>query len=195
MLSSISWGLKHKKWRIRIHTYACMAWLVLLVVAVASIIHEKGLNLGNVVTGVFIIILLGLPPLAVLPLLKRREAKMEKSMSVLDPYLVSALEKVKAIEDYFKGRTYVPWSPVITMAHDAALSVLQRMLIDLKGAEGVAMIEQLRREKKLYLSTLAKILREAGVISDEELRVIEILRDLRKRVVHEDYHLSREQAL
>ena len=56
------------------------------------------------------------------------------------------------------------------------------------------MIEQLRREKKLYLSTLSRILKDSDVISEREMMDLEILRDLRNRIVHEDYHPSREQA-
>jgi uncharacterized protein YutE (UPF0331/DUF86 family) len=57
------------------------------------------------------------------------------------------------------------------------------------------MIEQMRREKKLYLEVLARQLAEMGAISGEELKSIEILRHLRNRVVHEDYHPTKEQAL
>ncbi|MEZ0346101.1 MAG: DUF4145 domain-containing protein [Infirmifilum sp.] len=84
--------------------------------------------------------------------------------------------------------------PIISMVHDALLAALQKLLIDVKGAEGVSIIEQLRRDRKLHLSTLARMLRDAGAIDEEDLKNIEILRDLRNRVVHEDYHPSREQA-
>lgn len=195
MVSFIAWGLRHKKWYIRTYSYACLTWLAILVLTIASYIHNAGLDAFSILTSIFVVVLLGVPPLAVLALLARREMRKVSLVSKLDPYLISALDKVRSAEEYFKGKTSVSWSPVISMSHDAILSLLQRKLIDVKGAEGVSIIDKLRREKKLHLSTLAKILREINAIDNEDYRNIEILRDLRNRVVHEDYHPIKEQAL
>ncbi|MEM1661085.1 MAG: hypothetical protein QXR17_08130 [Candidatus Bathyarchaeia archaeon] len=186
------WGIRHKRLAIKIYTILCIIWLIILVIAIISHVSLRP-TLENVGGGVATVIILGLPPIAVIAYLKRREGKRLKEIGV-DPYLLSAREKVIAMERYFRGETSVSWSPIITLAHDALLSALQRMVIDLKGSEGVSMIEQLRREKKLYLSTLSRILKDSDVISEREMMDLEILRDLRNRIVHEDYHPSREQA-
>ena len=186
------WGIRHKHLAIKIYTILCIIWLIILVIAIISHVSLRP-TLENVGGGVATVIILGLPPIAVIAYLKRREGKRLKEVGI-DPYLLSAREKVIAMERYFKGETSVSWSPIITLAHDALLSALQRMVIDLKGSEGVSMIEQLRREKKLYLSTLSRTLKDSDVISEREMMDLEILRDLRNRIVHEDYHPSREQA-
>ena len=62
------------------------------------------------------------------------------------------------------------------------------------GVNGVKVIEEYRARKQLHISALAKILKEKGVLTDEELKDIEIFKDLRNRVVHEDYHPTKEQA-
>jgi len=192
MCSAILWGIRHKHLAIKIYTILCIIWLIILVIATISHVSLRP-TLENVGGGVATAIILGLPPIAVIAYLKRREGKRLKEVGI-DPYLLSAREKVIAMERYFRGETSVSWSPIITLAQDALLSALQRMVIDLKGGEGVSMIEQLRREKKLYLSTLSRILKDSDVISEREMMDLEILRDLRNRIVHEDYHPSREQA-
>ena len=192
MCSAILWGIRHKHLAIKIYTILCIIWLIILVMAAISHISLRP-TLEGIGGGVATVIILGLPPIAVIAYLKRREGKRLKEVGV-DPYLLSAREKVIAMERYFRGETSVSWSPIITLAQDALLSALQRMVIDLKGGEGVSMIEQLRREKKLYLSTLSRILKDSDVISEREMMDLEILRDLRNRIVHEDYHPSREQA-
>ncbi|MEM2293835.1 MAG: hypothetical protein QXX41_11220, partial [Nitrososphaerota archaeon] len=45
------------------------------------------------------------------------------------------------------------------------------------------------------LHTLSKMLKDNNVIDEEDTKNLEILRDLRNRIVHEDYHPSKEQAL
>jgi len=192
MCSAILWGIRHKHLAIKIYTILCIIWLIILVMAAISHISLRP-TLEGIGGGVATVIILGLPPIAVIAYLKRREGKRLKEVGV-DPYLLSAREKVIAMERYFRGETSVSWSPIITLAHDALLSALQRMVIDLKGSDGVSMIEQLRREKKLYLSTLSRILKDSDVISEREMMDLEILRDLRNRIVHEDYHPSKEQA-
>jgi len=194
LTSLILWGLKHSRLFIKIYTIVCLFWLIILITAFTSYILAK-LSIENVLASIFAILILGLPPLLVLAFLKRREEKLRRRMPKVDPYILSAVEKIKAMEKYFKGVTSVSWSPVISMAHDALLALLQKMIIDSKGSEGIALIEQLRREKKINLSTLVKILRQFNVIDEDEEKNIEILRDLRNRVVHEDYHPSKEQAL
>jgi len=192
MCSAILWGIRHKRLAIKIYTILCIIWLIILVMAAISHVSLRP-TLEGIGGGIATAIILGLPPIAVIAYLKRREGKRLKEVGI-DPYLLSAREKVIAMERYFRGETSVSWSPIITLAHDALLSALQRMVIDLKGSDGVSMIEQLRREKKLYLSTLSRILKDSDVISEREMMDLEILRDLRNRIVHEDYHPSKEQA-
>jgi uncharacterized protein YutE (UPF0331/DUF86 family) len=187
----IAWGLRHEKILVRVYTYAILAWLTIL--ALASLAAPTPEPAAKLSAMLFAILLLWGPTLIPLYLLKRRERGKPPSMP--DPYLASALEKLKAIERYLKGEVSVTWSPVVALAHDALLTYMQRMLVELKGPDGVKMIEQMRREKKLYLEVLAKQLAEMGAISSEELKSIEILRHLRNRVVHEDYHPTKEQAL
>jgi len=76
---------------------------------------------------------------------------------------------------------------------DAVMLALQRLVIDSKG--GVALIEDLRREKKLYFDTLANVLSKEGVLSPEDRKELEILKDLRNRIVHEDYRPAKEHAV
>ena len=52
--------------------------------------------------GIATVIILGLSPIAVIAYLKRREEKRLKKVGV-DPYLLSAREKVIAMERYFRG--------------------------------------------------------------------------------------------
>ena len=52
--------------------------------------------------GVATVIILGPPPIAVIAYLKRREEKRLKEVGI-DPYLLSAREKVIAMERYFRG--------------------------------------------------------------------------------------------
>lgn len=198
MLSTILWGLRHRRLIVRVYTVLCLAWLLLLIGVCSSLIVSNP-SLGYIAANVITIVLLGFPPIGVIAYLKGREekgrAKKMIRQRIVDPYLISAKEKITAMERYFEGETSVSWSPIITLAHDSLISVLQRMIIDLKGSEGVPILEQLRREKKLYMHTLARLLKESGVIDEEEMKNLEILRDIRNRVVHEDYHPSREQAL
>jgi DNA-binding Lrp family transcriptional regulator len=187
----ISWGLKHRKILVRVYTYTILAWLafIVLVSLTASTLEPT----SRLSTMLLVVLLFWMPTLIPLYLLKRRERGKPPSMP--DPYLASALEKLKAIERYLKGEVSVTWSPVVTLAHDALLTYMQRMLVELKGPDGVKTVEQMRREKKLFLEALARQLAEMDAICEEELKSIEILRDLRNRVVHEDYHPTRAQAL
>jgi len=95
------------------------------------------------------------------------------------------------VSKYFKGEKGVLWGPVV-LSFDAVMCALQRAVIDVKG---IRVIEQLRREKRLYFDTLVKILKDEGLIGTDELKELEILKDLRNRVVHEDYHPTKQHAL
>ncbi|MEM1738208.1 MAG: hypothetical protein QXF72_02495 [Nitrososphaerota archaeon] len=193
MLLTVLWGLRHRRLAIRIYTLLCSMWLLLLATFYFSFIIAN-VTLESAIGGIILVFMLGFPPLIPIIYLRRREEKKVKEVRI-DPYLSSAKEKALAMERYFKGETSVSWSPIITLAHDALISILQRMLIDLKGSEAISIIEQLRREKKLYLHTLSKMLKDNNVIDEEDMKNLEILRDLRNRIVHEDYHPSKEQAL
>ena len=194
MLSTILWGLRHRRLVIRIYTIACLIWLILLILAFSYYVASN-LTLEGIIGALLGVILLGVPPLAVIMYLRRKTGKMKEKELELDPYLISAKEKIIAMEKYFKGETSVSWSPVVTLAHDALMATLQRMIIDVKGSKGIQVIEQLRREKKITLHTLSKLLKDMGVIDEDEMKNLEILRDIRNRIVHEDYHPSKEQAL
>ncbi|MEM1829773.1 MAG: hypothetical protein QXV79_03955, partial [Thermofilaceae archaeon] len=191
------WGLKHAKLSIRIYTIFCIIWLAfwtLVFLSAATTLDSPAV----VVSAVILFGLITAPFIIPLYILKRREAT--KALKVhqpplVDPYLLAAQEKLRSIERYCKGDVSVAWGPVVTMAHDALISIMHRLVIDAKGPEGIKIIEQWRAERKLHLSTFIKTLKEWGILTDDEVRDLEILRDLRNRVVHEDFHPSREQAL
>ncbi len=100
------------------------------------------------------------------------------------------LEKFREAESYFRGERIL-WGPVIVLLYDALLLALQRIVIDVKGLEPIG---ELRKQRRLYLHTLVKILSDEGIIDPRDMKDLELLRDLRNRVVHEDYHPSREHA-
>ncbi|MEM0308769.1 MAG: hypothetical protein QXO64_07500 [Thermofilaceae archaeon] len=196
-LALLRWGLKHAKLSVRIYTIVCIIWIAFwALVSLAAAVALDGL--AGAVSALIIFGLFTAPLTIPLYILKRREAaKIGEIQQPLpaDPYLIAAQEKLRSIERYCKGDVSVAWGPVVTMAHDALISIMHRLVIDAKGPEGIKIIEQWRTERKLHLSTFIKALREWGVLTDDEVRDLEILRDLRNRIVHEDYHPSREQAL
>ena len=192
MLSFIAWGLKHRRILVRIYTICCLLWLFILCLSLGYYVISKA-SYDALATAIFGILLFGVVPLLPLYFLKRREvSKKEVSPAVLDPYLASVKEKFAEISQYFRGEKGVLWGPVVVLAFDAVMSAMQRMIIDVKG---VKVIEQLRREKRLYFDTLAKILRDEGLVEPDELKELEILKDLRNRIVHEDYHPTKHHAL
>lgn len=197
-LNIIVWGLTHKRIAIKVYTVCYLIWSLLILAAMLAGLVEGSLNIASFIFGFIIMVFIPGTPLIFFYFKEQSETVQPSEFSTalkLDPYLVSAKEKIAAMEKYFKGETAVSWSPIISLAHDAAMSILQRLLIDHKGAEGVSIIEQMRRERQLYLQRLAKMLKDDGVIDEEEFKGLELLRDLRNRVVHEDYHPSKEQAL
>jgi hypothetical protein len=121
---------------------------------------------------------------------KAIEVKMKEK--VLDPYLATVRESILEAESYFKGEKGVSWGPVIVHLFNAVLFTLQRLVIDKKG---VKPIEGLRREKKVYFDSLISILEDEKILDPEDLKELEILRDLRNRVVHESYPPTRDNAI
>ena len=188
----IIWALKRGGIFLRIYTIVCIIWWVILL-AVVCYGLSRNPSVESFFTALFGITLFGAP--LIIPIMYARYKSLRGSKAPpLDPFLISVKEKCEAIKKYLKGEVSVTWSPIVSLAHDATLSFLQKLLIDVKGAEGVRIIENLRREKKLNISSLVKILRQAGVLSDNEVKELEMLRDLRNRVVHEDFYPSKQQA-
>ena len=136
MLVLLRWGLRHERLVVKAYTLACLAWLGLLIIAAPAAAESP----SKLTSYLAVALLLGVPPLAPLYLIKRRESRARRPPP-LDPYLISAREKLAAIDKYFKGQVEVTWSPVVSLAHDVLMSLAQRMLIDLKGAEGVKALE------------------------------------------------------
>lgn len=189
------WGLKHHKFSIKLYTVICIIWLAFWALVVTAAAAISGSEASALAAYVIIYAIFAAPFLIPLYLLRRRESGKTPEQLLNDPYLIAAVEKLHSIERYCRGDVSVAWGPVVTMAHDALMSVMHKMLIDAKGAEGVKILEQWRAERKLNLSTFIRTLKEWGLLVDDEVKELEILRDLRNRVVHEDYHPSREQAL
>lgn len=120
-----------------------------------------------------------------------RESKVscEEAVRLLDPYLSDVKEKLLESEQYLKGKK-ISTGIIVTLCYEAIMTALQRMIIDKKGMKP---IEELRKEKKIYFDTLINILQSAGV-SIENIADLEILRDLRNRVVHESYKPTEQNA-
>ena len=96
--------------------------------------------------------------------------------AILDPYLSSARDKLLEAEACFRGERGVLWNPVVILYHDALMLALQRIIIDKKGLK---VIENLRKARRLHLSTLIRILEREGKLTPEEIKNFEMLRDLR----------------
>ncbi|MEM3873977.1 MAG: hypothetical protein QXU45_02470 [Candidatus Bathyarchaeia archaeon] len=113
----------------------------------------------------------------------------EEVVELLDPYLTDVKEKLLEAEQYLKGKK-ISTGIIVTLCYEAVITTLQRMIIDKKGMKP---IEDLRKEKKIYFDNLVNILRNSGV-NIENITDLEILRDLRNRVVHEGYKPTEQNA-
>jgi len=114
----------------------------------------------------------------------------EAPPKILGPLLESARENLELAEEYIKQDRAVLWGQTIALSFDAVMEALQRKIIDMKG---IKVIEQLRKNKKLYLDILIGILQKDGLsIKTDDL---ELLKDLRNKVVHERHRPSKQNAL
>jgi hypothetical protein len=202
-LGFLRWGFKHPRVLVKAYTLFFIAWTVFWVVVIVALPFyylstDPSAAPSNLFSASLIILLIFiLPPFLPLYYYYRRSSKAlpkvpaVKEEKVLDPYLASVREKFTDAESYFRGER-VQWGPVIVDMFDAVMFALQRLVIDLKGVEP---IESLRKEKKLYLDSLVNILSREEVLKPEDRKELEILRDLRNRVVHEDYRPAREHAV
>lgn len=197
----LKWGLKHSRILVKAYTAFLILWTVFwFLLMITMPIYYLSKNSYDPVSlfsaNLIIFLLFVLPPFLPLYYYYRKSFKVSpkpaviREGKVLDPYLVSVREKFADAESYFRGER-VQWGPVIVDMFDAVMLVLQRLVIDLKG---VAPIEDLRKEKKLYFDALANILSREGVLNPEDRKELEILKDLRNRIVHEDYRPAREHA-
>jgi hypothetical protein len=109
---------------------------------------------------------------------------------ILDPYLISIKEKFTEVEEYFKGKR-VYWGPVVLLLNEAIMITLQRLIIEKRG---IKPIEQLKKEKKLYFDVLVRIISKGGV-EITHLKDLELLKDLRNKIEHEDYKPSKKEVL
>lgn len=112
-----------------------------------------------------------------------------RAKNPLDPYLERVKESLMEAKEYLECRR-VPLKEVVKRCHDAVMTTLQRMVIDKKG---MTVLEQLRKEKKLYFNTLVSILKEEGV-EINNLNELEILRERRNMVEHEWYRPTEHEA-
>ncbi|MEM3712205.1 MAG: hypothetical protein QXR97_01505 [Thermoproteota archaeon] len=199
----LKWGLSHARILVKAYTVFLILWALFWTVVIVAIpiyylptSHYNESPLGLFLAGLVLFSIFVLLPFLPLYYYYRKSSMVHPKPpvtikeKVLDPYLVSVREKFADAESYFRGER-VQWGPVIVDMFDAVMLTLQRLVIDLKG---VAPIEDLRKEKKLYFDTLANILSKEGVLNPEDRKELEILKDLRNRIVHEDYRPAREHA-
>ncbi|MEM3465907.1 MAG: hypothetical protein QW566_05485 [Candidatus Jordarchaeales archaeon] len=198
----LKWGLRNPRRLVKAYTVFFILWTMFWIIVMITIpiyyLSTQSYDSASLFSASLIILLFFiLPPFIPLYYYYRKSFKVSpkppvaREEKVLDPYLVSVREKFADAESYFRGEK-VQWGPVIVDMFDAVMLVLQRLVIDLKG---VAPIESLRKEKKLYFDVLANILDKEGVLKPEDRKELEILKDLRNRIVHEDYRPSKEHAL
>lgn len=199
-LKFLEWGFKHQRILVRIFTLFCIIWMIIWTLAFISFFWIE-LSPILILSSFVAFLILVIPPFLPLyyyyhkqittkPIISEKIMVKEK---ILDPYLASVKEKISETESYFKGEKGVSWGPVIVLLFDALMFMLQRLIIDIKG---IKPIEELRKEKKLYFDNLISILKEKEHILDlDELKELEILRDLRNRVVHEDYRPTKDHAI
>ena len=80
----------------------------------------------------------------------------------------------------------------IIYAFKAVMAALEMKIIKVKGMQ---VLENLRREKKLYMRSLVSTLEKAGVKLTNSIRnELDMLRDIRNKVEHEHYHPSEDEA-
>ncbi|MGB9760851.1 MAG: hypothetical protein ACPLZG_13560 [Thermoproteota archaeon] len=204
-LKVLRWGLRHKKILVKVYTFSfiiwALFWIMLIIVACTSEEMSKYSLPVLLLSGFVMLLIFIVPPFLPLYYYYYKQSKLKPEVSVetkvkekvLDPYLSSVKENVFEVESYFKGEKGISWGPVIVHLFDAVMLTLQRLVIDKKG---VKPIEELRRERKLYFDSLISILKnEEKILDPEDLKELEILRDLRNRVVHENYRPTRDNAI
>ena len=104
------------------------------------------------------------------------------------PLLNRAQERMEIAE------RYAPEHPSIAVesGYNAILFVLQQKVVD---TVGINVLIELRKKGRLYLGVLLEELAKAGIeLSDEIRKELDILRDLRNRIVHEGFQASKEDA-
>ena len=120
----------------------------------------------------------------------RRARKAKAKVKPLDPYLAIIKEKIEEAEHYLQEERIFP-ETIVKLSFEAVMYTLMRRIIDLKGTK---LIEDLRRQKKLYFETLIGILRKEGEPIDSYVQ-LELLRDLRNRVEHEAFKATKQNAM
>jgi len=110
-------------------------------------------------------------------------------LPVLDPYLERIKEKLDEVTYYLAEKQRETWNHAVLFVFDSLMLALQRLIIEKKG---IKLLEQLKRDKKLYLDVLTTVAKEE--IDPDDLVNFEMLRDLRNRVVHEDYRPTRQET-
>lgn len=91
----------------------------------------------------------------------------------LDSYLLWVKERIIEARDYLKGRK--PFLGItISLLFDTLSLTLQRIVIDRKG---ISIIDQMRKEKKIYFDTFVGIFRQESV-KLEKLNIVENCKSL-----------------
>jgi hypothetical protein len=203
-LKVLRWGLRHKKNLVKGYTFSFIIWALFWIMMVVAYTPEgmSKYSLPILLLTDFVILLIFVaPPFLPLYYYYRKQSTLKPEVSVetkakekvLDPYLASVKENILEVESYFKGEKGISWGPVIVHLFDAVMLTLQRLVIDKKG---VKPIEELRRERKLYFDNLISILKdEEKILDPKDLKELEILRDLRNRVVHENYRPTKDNVI
>ena len=118
------------------------------------------------------------------------ETKPKAIVEPLDPYLTTIREKIEEAEHYLQEERIFP-ETIVKLSYEVVMHTLKRRIIDLKG---VKLVEDLRRQKKLYFDTLVGILRKEGEPIESHVH-LELLRDLRNRVEHEAFKATKQNAI
>lgn len=135
-----------------------------------------------------------------IPLLKEKRTVQEELLPIrtkaktiakpLDPYLAVIKEKMEEAEHYLQEERILP-ETIVKLSFESVMYTLMRRIIDLKG---IRLVEDLRRQKKLYFQTLVDILKRKGEPIDSFVE-LELLRDLRNRVEHEAFKATKQNAI
>ena len=103
---------------------------------------------------------------------------MKEENSKLDPFLVRILEKLNKIEKYL-GQEF--WNQVVKESYNVVILCLECLIMDNLGTK---ILEQLQRDRKIYLDPLIHVLESKG-FEIENKKELEKLRYYRNKVEHE----------
>jgi len=103
---------------------------------------------------------------------------LKEEITKLDPFLVRILEKLNNIEKYLDQEF---WNQVVKESYNVVILCLECLIMDNLGTK---ILEQLQRDRKIYLDPLIHVLESKG-FEIENRRELEKLRYYRNKVEHE----------